>query len=314
MIILIIKNIISHSQTRELNLKRIQFMTIYNISIITSTGFPYFHKKLKNLPDGIKLYQRFFDFTEERYRDHDLLDPTSSFELNAGLVSALFEFAKNIDKKILTLEFKSISQSNNLQKGSQGAKKYTGDALITMQTETYLLHKSIKQKINLIYNSIISSKIPLETAYSISNEEEQKIAEILTDLKAKNHVLKNQSKLEQLTDSLINEMGRYGLYNVVITSFDLSPLIVLGNKFSLEDIEGILRNLGEIPDIDPMEWKFRQSFYKDSQIWVYIINSGVGVTVEDVFQPYFYLLFAAPESYFGDFPAKLMAKFNGLIG
>lgn len=289
-------------------------MTIYNISIITSTGFPYFHKKLKNLPEGIKLYQRFFDYTEERYRDHDLLDPTSSFELNAGLVSALFEFAKNIDKKILTLEFKSITQSNKSQKGSQSAKKYTGDALITMQTETYLLHRSVKQKINLVYNTMISPKIPLETAYSISSEEEQKITEILTDHKAKNRVITNQNELEQLTNSLINEMGNYGLYNVVITSFDLSPIIVLGSKFSFEDIEGILRNLGEVPDIDPMEWKFRQSFYKDSQVWVYIINSGVGVTVEGMFQPYFYLLFAAPESYFGDFPGKLTAKFNGIIG
>ncbi len=289
-------------------------MTIYNISIITSTGFPYFHKKLKNLPEGIKLYQRFYDFTEERYRDHDLLDPTSSFELNAGLVSALFEFAKNIDKKILTLEFKSITKQNQSQQDSQGAKKYAGDALITMQTETYLLHKSVKQKINLIYNTIISPKIPLETAYSISSEEEQKITEILTDLKAKNRILKNQDELKQLSSTLLNEMGTYGLYNIVITSFDLSPLIVLGSKFTVEDIEGILRNLGEVPDIDPMEWKFRQSFYKESQVWVYIINSGVGVTVEGIFQPYFYLLFAASESYFGDFPGKLTVKFNGIIG
>lgn len=289
-------------------------MTIYNLSIITSTGFPYFHKKLKSLPEGIKLYQRFFDFTEERYRDHDLLDPISSFELNAGLVSALFEFAKNIDKKILTLEFKSIKQSNVSQQGSQSTNKYEGDALITVQTETYLLHKSVKQKINLIYNTIVSSKIPLETAHSISSQEEHKIIELLTDHKAKNRVIKNQNELKQLTKSLINEMGKYGLYNIVITSFDLSPLIVLGNKFSFEDIEGILRNLGEVPDIDPMEWKFQQSFHEDNQIWVYIINSGVGVTVENMFQPYFYLLFAAPGSYFGDFPAKLMAKFNGIIG
>ncbi len=41
-------------------------MTIYNISIITSTGFPYYEKKIKNLPKGIKLFQRFFDFTEKK--------------------------------------------------------------------------------------------------------------------------------------------------------------------------------------------------------------------------------------------------------
>ena len=289
-------------------------MTIYNISIITSTGFPYFHKKFKNLPEGIKLYQRFFDFTEELRREHDHLDPTSSFELNAGLISALFEFAKNIDKKILTLEFKSLKKLPPLQENSQEIKKYQGDALITMQTETYLLHKSIKQKIKLLYNAIISSKIPLETAFSITNEEEKIISDILTDIKAKDHVLKNQKELKNLSNNLIDEMGKYGLFNIVITSFDLSPIIVLGDKFTFEDIEVILRNLGDIPDIDPLEWKFRQSFFNDNQIWVYLINSGVGVTVEGLFEPYFYLLFAAPESYFGDFPGKLNAKFNAILG
>ncbi len=39
-------------------------MTIYNISIITSTGFPYYYKEIKKLPVKIKLYQRFYDFTE----------------------------------------------------------------------------------------------------------------------------------------------------------------------------------------------------------------------------------------------------------
>ena len=68
-------------------------MTIYNLSIITSTGFPYYHKDIKKLPDGIKLYQRFFDFTE--IIDKPINPHDASFELNAGLVSALFGFAKN---------------------------------------------------------------------------------------------------------------------------------------------------------------------------------------------------------------------------
>jgi hypothetical protein len=289
-------------------------MTIYNISIITTTGFPYYHKKLKNLPEGIKLYQRFFDYSVELYRDHDLLDPTSSFELNAGLISALFEFAKNIDKRILTLEFKSLKKQYKSEENQDEITKYKGDALITLQTETYLLHKSIKKKIDLIYKSIILPKIPLETSYSIKEDDEEKIVNILNDLEARNHILKNQSKLKDLANSFMQEMGNYGLNNIVITSFDLSPILILGNKFSFEDTELILRNLGELPHIDPFEWKFRQSFYKETQVWVYIVNSGVGVTIEGMFEPYFYLIFANADSYFGDFPGKLTAKFNNILG
>ncbi|MFX0071448.1 MAG: hypothetical protein ACFFAO_10200, partial [Candidatus Hermodarchaeota archaeon] len=184
----------------------------------------------------------------------------------------------------------------------------------TMQTEPYLLHKSLKQKINLIYKSIISPKIPLETAYMISEEEEKKIVDILTDAKARDHVLNNQQKLQDQASELFSEMGKFGLFNIVITSFDLCPLIVLGDKFSSEDIEDILRNLGGIPDINPLEWKFRQSFLKNKQVWVYLVNSGVGITVDTLFEPFFYLLIADSQSYFGEFPAKLAVKFNYILG
>ena len=80
------------------------------------------------------------------------------------------------------------------------------------------------------------------------------------------------------------------------------------------DIEIILRNIGEIPGIAPMEWKYRQSFYNENLVWIYIINSGVGVTVEGLFEPYFYLLFADAQSYLGEFPLKLTTRFNLVLG
>ena len=86
-------------------------MTIYSISVITSTGYPYFFKEIKAAPKGIKLYQRFFDFTESLITSQDPMS-SPSFELNAGLISALFGFAKNMDKEIRTLEFKSLTRES----------------------------------------------------------------------------------------------------------------------------------------------------------------------------------------------------------
>jgi hypothetical protein len=287
-------------------------MTIYNISIITSTGFPYYHKKLKNLPEGIKLYQRFFDFTESLYREHDTVDPISSFELNAGLISALFEFAKNIDKKILKLEFKSLQKDSSGQFHER--TKYKGDALITVQSETYLLHRSIKQKIKFIYNTILFPKIPLETANIINEEEEKRIVDILTDVKARSRVINYEKELKNLSNKYLESMSKYGLYNIVIASFDLSPIVMFGNKLSYEDLEIILRNLGEIPDMESPEWKFLQSFHKENQVWVYLANSGIGVTAEGLFEPYFYLLFGESPSYLGDLLEKLALDFNKILG
>lgn len=286
-------------------------MTIYNLQIISSTGYPYFNRKIREQPEEIKLFLRFFDFTEKTKTQYPNLDDETNFSLLAGLVSALFEFAKNIDKNINALAFRS--GTHNKKKEHKNIK-YHGDCLITTQTETYLLHKSISQKINHIYHSFISSKIPFESAAPLTEDEQTKIIDILTDAKAKGLVEEKMTEIKNMAEDLLQERGEYGLEAIVITSFDLSPLQVFGEKYSFEDIETILRNIGEIPQIDPFAWKYRQSFLKDSQVWVYIINAGVGPTVDEkLFEPYFYLLFCDPQSYLGDFPSELTRKLNSIL-
>ena len=88
-------------------------MTIYNLSIISTTGFPYFNSLIKPIPEGVNIFLRFFDFSKDRSIFQEQLDPDSKFDLTAGLISALFEFAKNIDKKIEVLEFKPLNDKNS---------------------------------------------------------------------------------------------------------------------------------------------------------------------------------------------------------
>ncbi len=72
-------------------------MTIYELSIISTTGFPYFNKVIQPFPEGVKIFLRFFDFSSDKSLDQNHLDITSKFDLTAGLISALFEFARNIN-------------------------------------------------------------------------------------------------------------------------------------------------------------------------------------------------------------------------
>ena len=88
-------------------------MTFYEFSVITNTGYPYYNLNLKIPPNGANILLRFFDFTQNNSERVSKLDPVSSFELNAGLVSALFEFARNIDKKIENLEFRSSKKEGD---------------------------------------------------------------------------------------------------------------------------------------------------------------------------------------------------------
>ena len=285
-------------------------MTFYELSVITNTGYPYYNINLKLPPNGSSILLRFFDFTHKNSERVSKLDPVSMFELNAGLVSALFEFARNIDKKIEILEFRSgkkVVTENN-------GRNYEGDVLITTQTEPYLLHKSVKEKIKLIYDTVIATKIPLDSALELLQNEEDNIIDILTDSEARKRIIVHESEIDHLANEFLAEMNSYGLHGICISSFDLSPIAVYGNKYSLNDVDVILRNIGIFPNILPLEWIYRQSYILEEPIWVYIIKSGVGPTIHGLFEPYFYLLFADPQSYLGEFPGKLAAKFNQILG
>ncbi len=285
-------------------------MTFYEFSVITNTGYPYYNLILNNPPGGVKLNLRFFDFTQQNLEPLTKLDPISSFELNAGLVSALFEFARNIDKKIEILEFKSSKKKIE----NPDSNQYEGDVLITTQSESYLLQKSVKAKIKIIYNLVIADKIPLDSALELLQNEEDKIIDILTDKEARNRVDAQKKAISSLADDFLKEMSNYGLKGICITSFDLSPIKSFGTLFSLADIDAILRNISVFPNISTLEWIYRQSYFSNEQLWVYIVKSGVGPTINGLFEPYFYLLFADPQSYLGEFPGKLASKFDQILG
>jgi hypothetical protein len=282
-------------------------LTYYDFSIISTHGFPYFNHEIKPVPQGVKVFLRFFDFSDTKRIPEQA---QTKFELRAGLVSALFNFSNSIDKKIDVLEF--VTSKNE---GVNELSVEKGDVLITTTTESYLFHDQVAKKIKLIYHHFIYPKIPLDCADEIKYIEEKQIVNILTDVEAKNHLMKYKEEIETTAHRFLSEMNTYGLKAIIITSLDLSPLICFSNKneYSLSDINEILRNIGNIPKIDPFEWKYRQSFMDNKQCWVFLINSGIGITVEKLFESYYYLLITEPNSYLGEFPSKLTSEFNDIL-
>ena len=290
-------------------------MTIYEITIITTTGYPYFTKLIKEIPEDVRVFLRFFDFSHDR-EDEEQLEMESMFELTAGLISALFEFSRAIDKKIFMLEFQSKKEQREKHNidGKDAEGNIISETLITCSSENYLIYHSVREKIKLIYNTIITPKIPLMTGDPLLTPEIDRIVEILDDAKARNNYLNFQEEIKDLSQELLGEMSNYGLEAICISTFDLSPIETFGDKYSLEDLEEILRKLPQISAIPPFEWIYRQSSYKGKEIWVYIGNSGVGITEEHLgeklFEPYYYLLISKFESYLGEFPSKLTQRFN----
>ncbi|MEJ2250623.1 MAG: hypothetical protein P8Y97_13350 [Candidatus Lokiarchaeota archaeon] len=253
---------------------------------------------------------------KEINESQDQINLNLEFDLKAGLISALYEFAKNIDKSIQLLEFKTKTENSKSNKPNQKeSEQYSGDVLITLTTEPFLLHKSVHKKIELIYEMIIASKIPLDAAYEILGNEEDILKEILTDKEAHRNIERNLNQVEKASKIMLGEMKNYGLKGICITSFDLSPLKIFSKEYKLKDIYQILRNIGFIPEIQPFEWVYRQSFINNNPIWLFIIKSGVGPTIHHtLFETYFYLLIVEPNSYLGEFPKKVIERFNQILG
>ncbi len=289
-------------------------MTIYSLQVITTTGYPYYNLEIEPQPEGVPLFLRFFDFSTQEFNHENEFNPIECFELTSGFVSAIFEFARLLDKNLKVLEFIPLRKNIKGSKKSQEKqiKKHSGNVLITCQTETYLNGKAVKQKIQMIFDWVIQNKIPLGPEKKINPDEKERIMRILTDAKAKEQIEAKKNKLKKIFNDFLNEMKVYGLEGLCVTSFDLSPIISFGIDF--KSVEALLRNLGDIPDVETLQWKYRESTIEDLRKWVYIVNSGVGPSEESIFMPYYYILFASPESFLGESPGILASKINNVLG
>ena len=286
-------------------------MTIYEFTVISVHGYPYYNKIITPIPAGVEVFLRFFDFSQKGSIPPQKEDV--KFDLKAGLISALYNFSSQINQKIDIVKFRSRKDKDQKENGIE--PNYQGNVLMSVTTEPFLFHNQVRKKIELIYEYFISSKVPLDEGNQLLFKEETEIVDILMDVKAKDHLSAHYDEIEETANRFLKEMKRYGLKAIVLTSLDLTPLLCFApNKvFCLDDIVNILRNIGNIPDIDPLEWKYRQSLYNKQSMWVYLINSGIGIKVKGLFESYYYLLITEPNSYLGEFPKKLTSEFNDIL-
>ncbi len=289
-------------------------MTIYEFNVITTTGFPYLALKINEVQEGVRIFLRFFDFSKEKCVD-EIIDPESKMELTAGLISAIFEFSRAINRKIYMLEFQSEGENPTLICDNLDGP--ISDTLITCASETYLNQKSIRKKIEFIYKTIIVTKTPLVTAEELFTPEIDMIKNILNDKTARKNVQNHLNAINDEAEKYLIEKSSYGLEGICILTFDLSLIQVFGDKYSLKEVTEILRNMFQVPDIPEFGLKHRIVNYKGEDIWLYIINSGIGITeklMEEVlFENYYYLIISKSESYLGDLFMNLMNKFNEIF-
>jgi hypothetical protein len=288
----------------------------FSLSVLTSTGHPFYFKQLKPEPSNTDLNMRFYNFVAVCYSGQE--KPDQSFELQAGLVAALFEFARLLDHPIELLKFKTASADNNLDDSSRNSSSLVSvslpensDVLITTRADIFLNPRNYEAKIHLIYNYIIKKHIPLGPDKRITDADEVFITGLLSDNEARTRIQRHQEKLNDLCKKMLQEYTSYGLEAIVITSFDANPLLAYG--YSLDQVLIIFRELGIIPNVKEYQWVFRTSRYNNIEKGLLIINSGCGVKIKDVFMPYHYILITTQEAFLGDTPTTIYQHLNAVL-
>jgi hypothetical protein len=277
----------------------------YHFSILTSTGYPFYYKKILEEPEDVSLNMRFYNFVNEIIGACERSE--QSFELQAGLVSALYEFAKVLGYPIELLKYKSQAEAvieNSLQPVEIPENS---DVLVTARSESFLIPKHFEAKINLIYNHVIKRQLPLGPERRITDSEEKFIIEMMSDASARERISKHKAELDNVAGEIIKEYQSYGLESLLITTFDGFPIVTYNIEH--EAACNLLRSLGIIPAAKEYQWNYRSA----SQKGFFVINSGCGPTVNDVFMPYCYILITNEGSFLGDSPTTIYQKINHIL-
>ncbi len=247
---------------------------------------------------------RFYDFVHDTFIITQEQEQT--FELQAGLVSALYEFSRVLGLPIELLKYRSEEQEEG-EVLVPVEIEVDSDVLFTARTESFLIAPHFRSKINLIYNKIVKNHIPLGPQKRISDSEEEFMVNLLSDKAAKEKIKENISALDNTCASIIDKYEDYGLKHIIISSYDGSPL--KSYNVELDSAFKICRKMRTIPIVKEYQWKYRLIAQKG----LYIINSGTGVKIDDFFMPFYYILVTSETAMLGDSPTTIYQKINDVF-
>lgn len=280
---------------------------IYGISIITTTGYPYYNKDYAIEPRNTMLKNLFFNYSKIRTQSTQ----ETEFDLIAGLVSALFNFSfaqnRTIDELIYSRpEF----EVEDLLDGETTMDTTVG-TLITVRCESYSIKTAVKRKLDYIHEKMIAALEPLNEKTNLAPSEEKLIHEILLSVPSKQLIRGHSKDLDTYLKKFIATNQTYGIRAVAITSSDLTILKTVG--ITDENFQKVLRAV-ECPEVEPLTWKFRQAWAENNEgVTLVFINSAYNVTTETLQEPIYYLLLCDAYSALGDLPRSLFMDLNNIL-
>ncbi len=288
---------------------------MYAISIISTTGIPFSTIMIQKEPQDVDLAMHFFTFSLPLGE----MCP-GSFELEAGLISALYEFSRCVDQPIETLKFRHLGKINKeligdhiVYKNKHITIEYpsNSDILITTRSENFINRTALEAKIIVIYSEILRKYTPIGPERELTPQDQQTIIDILINKDQIDLLKKRENELKEKIKNLLGGYKQYGLESIVICGFDLQPIFL-----GIEDsalILSMMRDIETFPYVEPFEWRYRTSFVKGTEYWIYIVNSGLALDSHGIKMNYYYMLITKEGSFLGESPYKILTELNEMI-
>nr|MDO8110448.1 hypothetical protein [Candidatus Sigynarchaeota archaeon] len=275
------------------------------MSIITTTGFPYFNKDFAIEPKNTSLKILFFNYSKSMIQTtHE-----SEFDLIAGLVSALFNFSSAQNRPMNELIYtRPEFQIENLLDGQE--KSETG-TLMTVRCEYYSIKTAVKRKLDYIFEKMIKPLEPLSDKSKLAPSEEKTLQDILLNIPSKQLVRSHSKDLDNYLKSFIKDNKSYGIKAVAIASSDLTLLKCTG--VTDEELQKLLRVV-ECPEVEALAWKFRSCWTQDNQqVTLVFVNSAFDVVHETLHESLYYIILCDAYSAIGELPRRLYLDINKIL-
>ncbi|HMF33066.1 MAG TPA: hypothetical protein VKK79_16700 [Candidatus Lokiarchaeia archaeon] len=294
---------------------------IYSIALISTTGYPFYQGNLTLEPVDIDLKLYFFEYGRNLAKEETVcIDEITSFELNAGLISALCEFARLLKRPITGLLFKYTGQPvNNQCEDDVTSSKLTENdigTIASVRCDSYNNLAEVKKKVDIVWDHYVQKYAPFGPDKNFDPEDAVKIKDILNDRDAKEKLNTCYEDIRNASENFLEEMHSYGVESIIITTHDFSPVYTFGD-LTIDEAGETLRNIGEVPVVGTYDWNYRfTSFVRGKEIkrfWNFIINSGAGVTVEGLFMPYYYMLLCQPGASVAEVPQRYYTLINKFL-
>ncbi len=212
-------------------------MTLYDIAIVSHSGYPWFKWKSHIIPKGIVNTVRY-----TRYPTFSLQDEKNRFELEASYIAAMSLVTRNQGIEIMSIKKRPLSVDKIQAEGTKEDIIFdiTVDLFMNDTNLSYRMARTVENIIFINDRKLLESK-------DITEEEEAQIIEVFNDISFTDIIHRNADHIFESIRNALNDLEENSILGIGMLSSDYNILFYQGLKAFKNLTNEELEKLGFFP-------------------------------------------------------------------